>query len=45
MLNFFYDKKNNVLRPLTNNNLLIDFHKYKGSPYYNLMVEYLEYTK
>lgn len=42
LLTFFIDNDNKILRPLTNNNFILDFHRYADSPYYNSFVGYLK---
>lgn len=42
LLTFFHDKEQKVLRPLTNNNFILDFHRYRSAPYYNAFVGYLQ---
>jgi hypothetical protein len=39
LMTFFFDGK--VMRPLTNSNVLIDFFRFRSSPYYTDMVRYL----
>lgn len=40
LMTFFFDGK--VMRPLTNSNVLIDFFRFRSSPYYSEVVWYLE---
>lgn len=44
LLEFFVEKDsdNNILRPLTNSNLVIDFYRFESSPYYKTIFEYLQ---
>ena len=42
LLTFFIDAKKRVLRPLTNNNFLLDFYRYQDSAYYSAFTKYLE---
>ena len=43
LLEFFVSGQ--VMRPLTNCNLVLDFFRYKESPYYTLFTNYLKYQK
>lgn len=42
LLTFFVDDENKVLRPLTNNNIILDFYRYKDSAYYSAFTNYLK---
>lgn len=42
LLTFFIDTENKVLRPLTNNNFILDFLRYRDSPYYKAFTSYLK---
>eukprot|EP00536_Pseudo-nitzschia_multiseries_P000059 jgi/Psemu1/321429/estExt_fgenesh1_pg.C_20043 len=47
LLEFFVEDQPNdggtiLMRPMTNNNFILDFFRYKSSPYYQKMVDYLQ---
>ena len=47
LLEFFAEDQSNdggrlLMRPMTNNNFVLDFFRYRSSPYYNKMIEYLQ---
>eukprot|EP00804_Cyclotella_cryptica_P011896 CCRYP_004399-RA/>CCRYP_004399-RA protein AED:0.06 eAED:0.06 QI:211/0.78/0.8/1/0.71/0.6/15/1860/1813 len=42
LLTFFIDSDKKILRPLTNSNFILDFHRYVDSPYYSSFVGYLK---
>eukprot|EP01043_Picozoa_sp_COSAG02_P023858 COSAG02_NODE_1285_length_13457_cov_11.145606_9_plen_1761_part_00 len=41
LLQFFVEEQGRVIRPLTNSNFVVDFHRYTGAPYYEAMTAYL----
>jgi hypothetical protein len=42
LLTFFLEPESRICRPLTNNNFILDFHRYEQSRYYSAFVRYLE---
>lgn len=44
MLEFFVQKEQNVMRPLSNSNVVIDFYRYRGTEYYSAMIKYLQHV-
>ena len=45
LLTFFVDADARVLRPYTNSNFILDFHRYSHSPYFTSFVKYLKYKR
>lgn len=45
LLTFFVDPESRVLRPYTNSNFILDFHRHAHSPYYAAFVRYLRHKK
>lgn len=45
LLTFFVDQQSRITRPYTNSNFILDFNKYRHSPYYLQFKRYLEYKK
>jgi len=45
LLEFFVQQDGMVMRPLTNCNLVIDFYRYTGAPYYDLVARYLQHCQ
>ena len=45
LLTFFVDQESLITRPYTNSNFILDFNKYRHSPYYLQFKKYLEYKK
>jgi hypothetical protein len=45
LLTFFVDQESRITRPYTNSNFILDFNKYRHSPYYLQFKRYLEYKK
>ena len=41
LLEFFVKEEGKVLRPLTNNNMILDFFRYKESPYFHKISKFL----
>jgi len=42
LLEFFSEDRTSVMRPLTNNNFVLDFYRYEASPYYATMTHYIK---
>lgn len=42
LLTFFIDTENKIMRPLTNNNFILDFCRYRDSAYYIAFTNYLQ---
>lgn len=42
LLTFFVDSSQHVMRPLTNPNLVVDFFRFRDSPYYGAITKYLQ---
>ena len=42
LLTFFLEPESRICRPLTNNNFILDFHRYEQSQYYRAFARYLE---
>lgn len=45
LLTFFVDTERRIIRPYTNSNFILDFYRYKSSPYYLAFVRYLMHKK
>lgn len=45
LLTFFVDTERRIIRPYTNSNFILDFHRYKCSPYYDAFVKYLHHKR
>ena len=41
LLEFFHDVEDGVMRPLTNSNVVLDFHRYHDAAYYDVITRYL----
>lgn len=45
LLTFFVDSEGGVMRPLTNSNIVVDFYRFRDSPYYTLFTAYLQFQR
>ena len=45
LLTFFVDSDRRVVRPYTNSNFILDFYRYRHSPYYVAFVKYLQHKR
>ena len=45
LLTFFVDSDRRVVRPYTNSNFILDFYRYRRSPYYIAFVKYLQHKR
>lgn len=45
LLTFFINSDQRIIRPYTNSNFILDFHRYHKSPYYTAFVKYLQHKR
>jgi hypothetical protein len=45
LLQFFVHNEEKVMRPLSNSNFVIDFYRFRESPYYALITRYLQHSQ